>query len=106
MRRLAATALAALALTGAAAPLAAARPAHATAPAAAAAKAIRTADALALSWGRCPTARPAARVLAAARASERPVPRLRRARAAVAAWTAVAEQCARPVAQPTVGLSS
>jgi hypothetical protein len=52
------------------------------------------------------SAESAARVLAAARASERPVPRLRRARAAVAAWTAVAEQCARPVAQPTVDLSS
>jgi hypothetical protein len=65
---------------------------------------IARAGALADQWGRCPTARPAHRVLAAARRTERPRPRVRRARAALRAWNGVAEACARPVPQPTVTL--
>ena len=71
------------------------------APAAGAAD-IARATALSHEWGRCPTARPAARVLAQAVRTEKPRPRVRRARAAVRAWTAVVAECSRPVAMPTV----
>ena len=63
---------------------------------------IARATALSHEWGRCPTARPAARVLAQAVRTEKPRPRVRRARAAVRAWTVVAAECSRPVAMPTV----
>lgn len=63
---------------------------------------LARAEALSQQWGRCPTARPAHRVLAEARRTTEPRPRVRRARAALRAWTGVAEQCARPVPQPTV----
>ena len=66
---------------------------------------IARAQALAAHWGRCPTARPARRVLAQARRSTAPVPRVRRAHAALRAWTKVARVCARPVDQPTVIVS-
>jgi len=64
--------------------------------------AIARASALQSQWGRCPTAPPAARVLAQARATTKPVPRAKRARAALRAWTTVARQCAAPVAMPQV----
>lgn len=64
--------------------------------------AIRKATALQQEWGRCPTARPAARVLAQAVATTRPVPRAKRARAALRAWNRVARECAAPVAMPEV----
>jgi len=64
--------------------------------------AIASAEALAAEWGRCPTARPAHRVLARAKATREARPRARRARAAVRAWEGVARDCARPVDQPTV----
>lgn len=67
--------------------------------------AIARAEALAAQWGRCPTARPAQRVLDQARRTTAPVPRVRRARAALRAWTAVARECARPVDQPQVIVS-
>jgi hypothetical protein len=63
---------------------------------------IAQARELAGDWGRCPTARPAARVLAQAERTSAPRPRVRRARAAVRAWHGVARDCARPVPQPTV----
>jgi hypothetical protein len=63
---------------------------------------IARATALQAQWGRCPTAPPAARVLARARATTKPVPRAKRARAAVRAWTVVARECARPVPMPQV----
>jgi hypothetical protein len=64
--------------------------------------AIRAATALQRDWGRCPTARPAARVLAQAVASTKPVPRARRARAALRAWNRVARECRAPVPMPQV----
>ncbi len=64
--------------------------------------AIARAGTLATQWGRCPTARPAHRVLAQARRTEAPRPRARRAHAALRAWTEVARVCARPVPQPRV----
>jgi hypothetical protein len=63
---------------------------------------IARAHDLAGKWGRCPTARPAARVLALAERTKAPRPRVRRARAALGAWKAVARDCAQPVAEPTV----
>jgi len=63
---------------------------------------IARAQALAGTWGRCPTARPAARALALAERTTAPRPRVRRARAALGAWQSVARECAQPVAQPTV----
>lgn len=63
---------------------------------------IARAEALASHWGRCPTARPAQRVLDQARRTAAPVPRARRARAALRAWTEVARVCAQPVDQPVV----
>jgi hypothetical protein len=77
-------------------------------PAAAAAgdSLLARAEALSQQWGRCPTARPAHRVLAEARRTSEPRPRVRRARAALRAWSAVAQECARPVPQPTVSPGS
>lgn len=66
------------------------------------ARIIGEAGALEARWGRCPTAPPAARILEQARRSTAPVPRARRARAALRAWTEVARVCALPVDQPTV----
>lgn len=66
------------------------------------ARLIAEASALEARWGRCPTAPPAARILEQARRSGAPVPRARRARAAVRAWTEVARVCSLPVDQPTV----
>ena len=63
---------------------------------------IAKAHDLAGTWGRCPTARPAARVLALAERTKAPRPRVRRARVALGAWRSVARECAQPVAQPTV----
>ena len=63
---------------------------------------IARAHDLAGKWGRCPTARPAAQVLALAERTKAPRPRVRRARAALGAWNAVARDCAQPVAEPTV----
>lgn len=68
--------------------------------------ALVEAEALADAWGRCPTARPAARTLATARRLQRdaarPAVKRRSARAALGAWRRVAEDCAMPVAMPTV----
>ncbi|MGE0028296.1 MAG: hypothetical protein AB7O78_14795 [Thermoleophilia bacterium] len=64
--------------------------------------AIQKATALQQQWGRCPTARPAARVLAQAVATTRPVPRAKRARAALRAWNQVARDCSAPVPMPEV----
>lgn len=64
--------------------------------------AIRTATALQQQWGRCPTARPATRLLARAVATTRPAPRARRARVALRAWRDVARECAAPVPMPEV----
>jgi hypothetical protein len=64
--------------------------------------AIHRATALQRQWGRCPTARPAARVLAQAVATTKPVPRAKRARAALRAWREVARECATPVPMPGV----
>ncbi len=64
--------------------------------------AIRAATALQAEWGRCPTARPAAHLLAHAVATTRPVPRAKRARAALRAWDRVARECAAPVPMPRV----
>jgi hypothetical protein len=63
---------------------------------------IARAQSLAGKWGRCPTARPAAQVLALAERTKAPRPRVRRARAALGAWNTVARECSQPVAQPTV----
>ena len=71
----------------------------AAAPAAPGQPALREASALARDWGRCPTARPAHRALAAARRA----PRVRRAAAAgraVAAWRTVRAECRTPVPVP------
>jgi len=62
--------------------------------------ALRDAAALAATWGRCPTARPAHRALAQAKR----LPRSRRAPAALrarAAWRTVRAECSAPVALPT-----
>ena len=67
--------------------------------------AIAQAQALAVEWDRCPTARPAQRLLAQARQTTAPAPRARRARAALRAWTEVARVCSQPVDQPTVIVS-
>jgi hypothetical protein len=64
--------------------------------------AIARAEALSAEWGRCPTSRPAHRVLAQARRTSAAAPRVKRARAAVRSWTRVARVCAQPVPQPTV----
>ncbi len=64
--------------------------------------AIQKATALQREWGRCPTARPAARLLAQARATTRPVPRAKRARVALQAWNQVARDCRAPVPMPEV----
>lgn len=79
--------------------------APAPAPVATGSAAIARAQALAQQWGRCPTARPAQRLLDQAVRTTRPVPRARRARAALRAWTDVARVCAQPVDQPTVIVS-
>ncbi len=63
---------------------------------------IARAHDLAGKWGRCPTARPAAQVLALAERTTAPRPRVRRARAALGAWNSVARECSQPVAEPTV----
>jgi len=91
----------ALLLAALAVPLSAA-PAPPPAPAAVA---IARAETLAARWGRCPTARPAQRLLDQARRTTAPVPRVRRARAAVRAWTEVARACSQPVDQPAVIVS-
>lgn len=65
---------------------------------------LARADALAQQWGRCPTSRPAHRLLVRAHQTTRPALRVRRARASLRAWTAVAAECARPVPQPTVNV--
>ncbi|WP_217914227.1 hypothetical protein [Miltoncostaea marina] len=65
---------------------------------------VARADAMAAQWGRCPTARTAHRVLAQARRTTAPRPRVRRARAAVRSWQGVARECARPVPMPSVTL--
>ena len=67
--------------------------------------AIAEAEALAVQWDRCPTARPAQRLLVQARQTTAPAPRARRARAALRAWTEVARVCSQPVDQPTVIVS-
>lgn len=67
--------------------------------------AIAKATSLSQQWGRCPTARPAHRLLAQAVRTTKPRPRARRARVALRAWTEVARVCSRPVDQPTVTLS-
>ena len=66
----------------------------------------RRAQALAHRWGRCPTA-PVRRSASSHQAerSTRPLPRVRRAHAALRAGTEVARVCARPVDQPTVIVS-
>ncbi len=87
----------ALVLAALAAPVLAAPP-----PPAPGAAAIMRAEALSARWGRCPTARPAQRLLDVAERTTAPRPRVRRARAALRAWTAVARDCAQPVDQPTV----
>jgi hypothetical protein len=94
--------LATLVLLACTAPLSAAPAPEPPAPGAAI---LVRAEALAAQWGRCPTARPAHRVLDQARRTTAPVPRVRRARAALRSWTAVARECARPVAQPEVIVS-
>lgn len=94
-----------LALVTALVTLAALVPALASASPAAAAPgdaAIARAHTLSVQWGRCPTARPAGRVLAQARRTEAPRPRVLRARAALRAWTEVARVCSQPVPQPVV----
>jgi hypothetical protein len=64
--------------------------------------AIAKATSLSQQWGRCPTARPAARLLARAVRTTEAKPRARRARVALRAWNQVARDCAVPVAMPTV----
>jgi len=64
--------------------------------------ALATAEALSVQWGRCPTSRPAHRVLAQARRADAPRPRARRANAALRSWTEVARVCSQPVPQPVV----
>lgn len=64
--------------------------------------AIAKATSLSQQWGRCPTARPAARLLAQAVRTTETSARARRARVALRAWTEVARECAAPVAMPTV----
>ena len=64
--------------------------------------AIAKATSLSHQWGRCSTARPAARLLAQAVATTADRPRARRARAALRAWNEVARECAIPVAMPSV----
>jgi hypothetical protein len=68
-------------------------------------QALARAEALAAHWDRCPTAATAERVLDQARRPNAPVPRARRARAALRAWTEVARVCSQPVDQPTVTVS-
>lgn len=72
------------------------------AAAAGAAPALDLAETLAQQWGRCPTARPAHAVLAAAHRPAPPALRAARARAALRAWTRVADDCRRPVPTPVV----
>lgn len=69
-----------------------------------AAKPLARATALSKSWGRCPTARPAHRLLNRAQRTRAAKPRVVRARAAVRAWRGVAATCSKPVPQPTVVL--
>ena len=67
---------------------------------------LARAEALSQQWGRCPTSRPAHRVLAVARRTSAPRPRVRRARAALRSWHGVARECSRPVPQPSVNPAS
>ena len=94
-----ALAISLVALTALAPAVAGAAPASASAPGD---RAIARAEALSAQWGRCPTARPAHRVLAQARRTAAPRPRAARARAAVRSWSRVARECSRPVPMPTV----
>jgi hypothetical protein len=92
------TALAAAALaTGLAVPVAIAAPSPSPV-----ARDILAASALEAQWGRCPTARPAAVLLAIARRPARAPVAAARAKGALGAWRAVAAACAQPVPQPAV----
>ncbi len=74
----------------------------ASSPAGAANKDIARGQSLAAQWGRCPTARPAAKILALAKRTRRPALRATRARSSVRAWRTVVRVCSQPVRQPTV----
>ncbi len=99
MRRTALVLIAALAI-GLVPALAGAAPS----PRAVAAADIARADALSAQWGRCPTARPAHRILALAKRTRKPALRATRARSSVRGWRTVARVCAQPVPQPSVTL--
>ena len=63
---------------------------------------LALARSLSADWGRCPTSRPAHRLLGIAARTRAPRPRVQRARAAVRAWRAVVADCSKPVPQPSV----
>lgn len=63
------------------------------------ARLIRVATELSITWGRCPTSRPAHRALQQARHARRAV-RVRRAKRAVRAWRVVVRECSRPTPMP------
>ena len=82
-----------------------ARSAHGASPARQpdrAAPVLRQAQRLATDWGRCPTARPAHRLLAIARRTRAATPRLARARRALGAWRQVVVDCSKPQPLPQV----
>jgi hypothetical protein len=67
-----------------------------------AAAALAQARRLSADWGRCPTSRPAHRLLGIATRTRAPRPRVQRARAALRAWRLVAADCSKPLPQPSV----
>jgi hypothetical protein len=76
-------------------PLASAKKDPAAAP-------LTKASTLATDWGRCPTSRPAHRLLTIASRTRANRPRVQRARAALRAWQRVVTDCSKPVEQPQV----
>lgn len=67
-----------------------------------AAAVLAKASVLATDWGRCPTSRPAHRLLSIASRTRATKPRVQRARAALRAWQQVVADCSKPVEQPQV----
>lgn len=67
-----------------------------------AAAVLAKASVLATDWGRCPTSRPAHRLLSIAGRTRANRPRVQRARAALRAWQRVVTDCSKPVEQPQV----
>jgi hypothetical protein len=63
---------------------------------------LAKASVLATDWGRCPSSRPAHRLLSIAHRTRATKPRVQRARSALRAWRQVVAECSKPVQQPQV----